>query len=230
MKLLAPTTALIIYALFLGTTFLSCQTKRPVETTSSSDSQQIMGEEVEVWGTVYHINKKAYPKDPQGIPVLDAKGNKITSLSERDFCSCAMEGSCKVVNGETIMVGYHKQGDRKLANCRYSPSGYATFFIDKNIHGTGYKGNPLFPHFSVACDQRRFKFGQWFYIPAFKGVPLPNGGEHEGYFRCDDVGGLIKGNHLDFFIGKTEDWKNHPFLELADSKKGLKAYLVEGKQ
>jgi 3D (Asp-Asp-Asp) domain-containing protein len=141
-----------------------------------------------------------------------------------------MEGSCKVINGTEVIIGYHSRGRKKVANCKYRPSGYATFFVDKNKFGTGNKGNPLFPHFSVACDQTKFRFGQWFFIPLFVGVELPNGRKHEGYFRCDDIGGLIKGNHFDFFIGKVENWKKHPFLKLATGEKILEVYLVKGKK
>ena len=79
------------------------------------------------------------------------------------------------------------------------------------------------PFESIAADQSRFKFGQKIYIPSAVGTELPNGKIHNGIFIVSDVGGLIKGNHIDVFIGSA---KVNPFKFVkSSSSQTFDAYL-----
>jgi hypothetical protein len=67
--------------------------------------------------------------------------------------------------------------------------------------GMGSAGNALEPYVSVAVDESVIDHGAVLYAPALDGVPLPEGGTHDGCLRADDVGGGIVGMHIDWFVG-----------------------------
>jgi hypothetical protein len=68
------------------------------------------------------------------------------------------------------------------------------------------------------------------YIPAARGIEieLPSGKrvQHDGYFFAGDIGGAIKGNHIDVFTGV---YRKNPFSGFVQSKSSatFEAYRVE---
>ena len=175
--------------------------------------------EVILWATWY--NSPVFKQDPNGIAVRDMKGNSLgVKLSRKDWCNLAMEGT-GFINGKTY--NYAGTTWKYKVRCQHSPSGKVKFHVTNFPYGVGNKNNALVPFYSIACDQSKFKFGQEFYIPEAVGTLLPNGVKHDGYFRCDDVGGLIKENHIDVFIGKAT---KNPFSFISsDKNKTFKAYI-----
>ena len=94
--------------------------------------------------------------------------------------------------------------------------------------GLGTFGYRLVPFRTVAADRRVFAPGTVFFIPDLVGVNFDNSGAsavHDGYVFFGDVGGAVRGNHIDFFIGATR--KNPaPRLITSTPKKGFTAYIV----
>jgi 3D (Asp-Asp-Asp) domain-containing protein len=41
------------------------------------------------------------------------------------------------------------------------------------------------------------------YIKETVGMPLPDGGVHDGYWYASDVGGAVKGHRIDLFTGHS---------------------------
>jgi 3D (Asp-Asp-Asp) domain-containing protein len=68
----------------------------------------------------------------------------------------------------------------------------------------------------MAVDCTDIPIGTVIYIPSARGVKviLPSGETytHDGYFFAADVGGAIKDNHIDVFIG-TADTNPFPFIQ-----------------
>ena len=87
----------------------------------------------------------------------------------------------------------------------------------------------------MAADLRVLKVGSVIYVPAARGINLPDGTLHSGFFVVRDRGSAIKNNgdlaRFDFFIG-TDSWRNtsNPFVKLRFSDKGAKFsyYVVRG--
>ena len=213
--------------LFLALTLLvSCSSKKPelVPEPSSPEAQELMPtpeltRKVSLWATYYHL--PSFKSISTGYAVRDMRDKSLgVKLSKKDFCSLAMEGS-GFVDGKT----YNYAGTTQLRElrCQHGPSSYVKFYVTTHPYGVGNRNNPLIPFYSIACDQSKFKFGQKFYIPSALNTILPNGKKHDGKFRCDDVGGLIKKNHIDVFIGSA---KTNPFKFVKSSKsKIFDAYL-----
>lgn len=94
--------------------------------------------------------------------------------------------------------------------------------------GLGTFGFRLVPFRTVAADRRVFAPGTVFFVPDLVGVNFDNSGAsavHDGYVFFGDVGGAVRGNHIDFFTGATR--KNPaPSLITSTPKKGFTAYIV----
>lgn len=86
--------------------------------------------------------------------------------------------------------------------------------LDPKSHplGAGVQGRRLEPFRSIAVDPRIIPIGAPVYVPELVGVQMPDGTNHDGCLRADDMGGAIKNKKLDFFV---ESYPNFKFI--ADS-------------
>lgn len=200
----------MILLMLMSMIVLSCSAS-PVQTVKPT-------KKVTLWATWY--NAPSFTQDSKGVHVRDIKGKSLgVKLSRKDWCNLAMEGT-GFIDGKTY--NYAGTSNAYKVKCQHSPSGRVKFYVTNFSYGVGNKNNPLVPFYSVACDQKKFKFGQEFYVPDAVGTMLPNGTKHDGYFKCGDVGGLIKGNHIDVFIGKAT---KNPFSFIKSTSRGtFKAY------
>lgn len=209
----------------------SCQTNettnpKPVEV----DQVEVTGKDVTLWATYYYA--KAVKAVAVGVPLRDM-GDKVIGpkLDSNTWCLAAIEGTV-IIDGQT----YNYAGTKSPAQAKcpmHRPSEKVRWVKSKFAFGAGNKSNALIPFKSIACDQSIFKFGQKFFIPEAKGVKLPDGTSHNGIFECGDVGGAIKGNHIDVFIGAIEGgntgaMKVNPFSFIKSRSSGtFKAILID---
>lgn len=61
---------------------------------------------------------------------------------------------------------------------------------------------------TVAVDTRRIPKGTVLYIKETDGLPLPNGGRHDGFWYASDTGGAIKGDRIDLYTGRGKGSMN----------------------
>ncbi|MGZ3695883.1 MAG: 3D domain-containing protein [Bdellovibrionota bacterium] len=66
-------------------------------------------------------------------------------------------------------------------------------------YGYGLDLIKLTPFRSVAVDPTVVPIGSKVYIPKAKGIKLPDGSVHDGYFQAVDIGDLIKDKRIDIF-------------------------------
>lgn len=183
------------------------------------EKPQDLTRRVNLWATWYFV--PSLTSIPNGIHVRNMKNKTLgPKLSRKDWCQLAMEGT-GFIDGKTY--NYAGTTWRYKVKCQHGPSGRVKFYETKEKYGIGNRNNPLRPFVSIACDQKKFKYGQKFFIPKAKGVLLPNNKIHNGIFVCEDVGGLIKGNHIDVFIGAEK--KNFFDFVKSNKSKTFEAYL-----
>jgi 3D (Asp-Asp-Asp) domain-containing protein len=157
-------------------------------------------------------------------------GKKLgVKLSAKDWCSAAVEGTVNVRTGtgEIKTFNFAGTGAVEQVNCRpffpslstISKTNKTRFGLSKGLFGEGVDGLNLVPYRSIAVDRSEIAIGTLIYIPAARGVKviLPSGEStlHDGYFFAADVGGAIKDNHIDVFIGVAN---KNPFPFVKSSK------------
>ncbi len=99
---------------------------------------------------------------------------------------------------------------------------------DDATFGVGAFGYRLVPFRTIAADRRVFKPGTVFFVPGLAGVRFEHEGVsevHDGYVFFGDVGGAVRGHHIDIYTGAMR--KNPaPDIITSTRHKPFAAYIV----
>ncbi len=191
-----------------------------------------------LWATFYHIYRA--PTIAQGHALLNNAGDRLgPTLSQRDWCKAALQGTVQVLSGSTpTTYNFSGRGKTPQVNCAPFFSSLSSATLNKVSrvrfaavsapYGLGTNGLHLVPYRTIAVDRRQIPIGSVVFIPAARGVAvtLPTGDRviHDGYFFAADVGSAIQGNHIDIFIGTDE---RSPFAFITSKASGkFPAYIV----
>lgn len=212
---------LFIY-LFLFVGLTSCQKRKAAPI--------IVKQEVEI--PPLPVEKKDLIEDPNGIvpllyfvpvlnvidrdcgdekrePIKNIRGQTLVEVCESDFKLCLSQGTCLL----------NEKGGMRMINFT-TRRGKVPLFTDKIKkecpYGLGLKDICLDPYYTVAADLNFHKLGDVIFVPSVRGITLPNGDIHDGYFVVRDSGSNLKEDvRFDFFTG-FEDIKseNNVFRKL----------------
>lgn len=167
--------------------------------------------------------RKTYTgKEKQSL--LTPNGKYIATVCSRFGALLLMEGSgiLKSRGAGPIPVNY---GRRVKGQARYT-------ILDRCKFGEGVRGNLcLLPYHTIATDNKVHKVDEILYIPAAKGIELPDGTKHDGTFIVRDTGGAFKntgGKRVDLFVGTAPDFDNVFQRAGFDKTKALDAYKIKG--
>jgi 3D (Asp-Asp-Asp) domain-containing protein len=160
----------------------------------------------------YHV---VHAKPGSEVDLLDPAGDPLgVKLSRQDFCKAALQGTVEVSGTLYSVAG---KGKKSLVNCalpKYACPRCAAYNLGQNrfvklmsADGLGAKTYGLIPYRTIAVKQDRFKLGTVLYIPAARGLKLPNGKKHDGYFFAADIGAMHN-SQIDLYSGrKMLSWK-----------------------
>jgi 3D (Asp-Asp-Asp) domain-containing protein len=189
---------------------------------------------LQLWATYYSVPRVRAAR--KGEALLAMNGKRLgPKLKKRDFCDAAMEGSVQVVDrkGRVRMYDYAGVGDELQVDCtpfykKHPAIGRSRFVLSKETYGSAARGRAV-PFRTIAVDPRRIPPRSVVFIPAARGtvIQLPNGETaiHDGYFYAADVGGGIRGGHIDVFLGPRG---KNPFPFVKSTKRGrFEAYIVD---
>lgn len=224
--------------------FISCNTEekipKPIEprpstpTIPTQPSEVVLGKKVTLYSTYYFIPQ--FNSSSSGYPIRGIDADRLSkNLTLDQWCFGGLQGTVKV---DDTVYGYTGKTSSKRVPCERSflrsasfarATGGVKFRVDRHKFGTGNKRNALIPYKSIACDQSIYKYGQIFFIPSAKGAILPDSSIHDGVFTCGDVGGAIKGNHIDTFIGfvdmRDKDFKLRYSIAFKTMPKAFQSYI-----
>jgi 3D (Asp-Asp-Asp) domain-containing protein len=160
-----------------------------------------------LWNTYYYVSAEPQTASGPTTTLYSSSCQPIAEVSASYSDRACIEGTGRLKDGR--MVNY-----ASTCNCgRPCPTGgtvcWSVLDTDQFPWGKGARNNPLSPMRSLAVDRTRFQLGTTLYIPLWQGVDVPsmggvNGFVHDGCFRADDVGGAIRGVHIDIFTGPRE--------------------------
>jgi hypothetical protein len=198
--------------------------------------------EITLWATQYYVYKADYSS--AGFP-LKSKDEKtiFTKIAICDWCDAAIEGTIftKDSLGNNLTLNYAGKGKSEQVDCskckkysKYKNKGirYSLWYKAKGLYGDGVNGYILIPYRTIAVDKKVLPIGTVLFIPDAVGIEivLPNGKKmiHDGYFFSADIGGDIKGNHIDVFTGL---FKSKPFQFIKSKSDGIfKAFIIDNKE
>jgi 3D (Asp-Asp-Asp) domain-containing protein len=160
----------------------------------------------------YHV-VHADPGDEVELLDIDDAPLGVT-LSRDDFCAAALQGTVEVSG---VLYSVAGKGRRSLVNCalpRYACPRCAAYNLGQNrfvklnsADGLGAKTYGLVPYRTIAVKSGSMKLGTVIYIPAARGLKLPNGRKHDGYFFVADIGAM-QSNQIDLYTGlKPLHWR-----------------------
>jgi 3D (Asp-Asp-Asp) domain-containing protein len=175
-----------------------------------------LGGTLSLWGTFYYGQPAA--ESSTGIEILNRAGQVVgPRISEKDWCHGAMEGTLIVKRADGATVTYNFDGTASTRQASCQP--FFTTLSDEKLaalektrfrrargpFGDGAQNFVLSPYRTLAVDRTKIALGTAWYIPSARGVnitlPDNSSARHDGYFFAGDVGGAIKDNHVDFFLG-----------------------------
>ena len=152
------------------------------------------------------------PPESPAVDIYDPNGNVLATVSEDFACKLGLEGSGKLADGR--VVNYWGSGSScvRTTDCSapYYPSHNCYTELDGQLYpwGKGVRGRALIPFKSIATDPDVIPYGTIVYIPEWDGYQLPDGTYHDGCVRSDDTGGAIIDDHIDFFAGSEENYRD----------------------
>lgn len=194
---------------------------------------------VSLWATQYYVHKANYSST--GFPLKSKDGKTIfTKIEICDWCDAAVEGTIftKDSLGNDLTLNYAGKGKFEQVDCskckkysKYTNKGirYSLWYKANGKFGDGVQGYILVPYRTIAVDKKIIPIGTVIFIPDAVGkeITLPNGEImlHDGYFFSADIGGDIKGNHIDVFTGEFKS-KSFGFIK-SDAKGTFDAYIID---
>lgn len=184
------------------------------------------GARFDLKNTYYYV---AYESDYPGGARHTVKKNGGGDFGKVSHSFCVnldIEGTGILKNGVTI--NFAREGAGTQGQCTGTTRHYYEEVGPSAPFGYGNVGkNPLRPFRSAAVDNSIIPKKSILFIPQTKGMQLPNGGTHDGYWVADDTGSRIRQNNIDLFIGKKS---NASYLHTqgikGDKIQELEAYIV----
>lgn len=163
--------------------------------------------------TYYYFPKESDFKRKDLVPIHDQQCNVIREVPRAFFDQLSLQGSGQTADGRTVSYASH--------NCD-CPDG-----VDANGHsfcfdvlskkrfpwGRGAQGTAITPLRTIAVDRQMIPLGTPVFIAEYVGAPTTTkGGEHDGCFVASDVGGWVRGNHIDVFTGDKSNMRKWNML------------------
>lgn len=197
-----------------------------------------------VWSTAYIAYLAASATGTGSVALLAPDGAGLgVSVSQRDWCHAAMEGTVSVqgADGGFRTFNFAGTGNAAQTDCRaVFPNVSEGVLAGTNRvrwkptppdapYGLGVMNFRLVPLRSIAVDPSVFPNGTVLFIPRLRGatMSLPDGRQvqHDGFVFAADRGGAIKGQHIDFFKGPARSDAVPPALA-SDESHPIPAHTV----
>jgi 3D (Asp-Asp-Asp) domain-containing protein len=160
----------------------------------------------------YHV---VHAKPGREVALLDIDEEPLgVTLSRDDFCAAALQGTVEVSG---VLYSVAGKGRKSLVNCampQFACPRCAAYNLGQNrfvklmsADGLGAKTYGLVPYRTIAVKAGGFRLGTVLYIPSARGLRLPNGKRHDGYFFVADIGAM-QSSQIDLFTGSSPlAWK-----------------------
>lgn len=136
----------------------------------------------------YIIIESEYAHHPINNALLTMDDEVLAKVSTPFKKALTIEGTGLLLDGRVVNFSGRKNGENR-------------YRVTPNRHGDGVGNCALAPFHTIAVDPARIPLGSVVLIEETRGMLLPDGSIHDGIWRAEDVGGAIKGDRIDLFVG-----------------------------
>jgi 3D (Asp-Asp-Asp) domain-containing protein len=136
----------------------------------------------------YVVLEKLYAEEPKDAALLDMKGQVLAQVSKRFKAHSDIEGTARLIDGRVL--NYAGVINKEIR-----------WLVTQAPFGLGVRNCELEPFRTVAIDPKVVPLGTLIKIHETVGMKLPDGQVHDGYWHAYDVGGAIKKDRIDLFVG-----------------------------
>jgi 3D (Asp-Asp-Asp) domain-containing protein len=169
----------------------------------ASAGEQTEGGTVRLRNTYYYVClESVYAGKPRTVPIRDRAGNVLAMVSPAFKRAVDIEGTGRLLDGRLINFAARIDGEIR-------------YLVTDAPYGIGVGKCQLKPFHTVAVDPTVVPLGSLVHIAETEGMWLPDGSRHDGYWRAEDIGGAIKHDRVDLFVG---DGNRGDILEAAGIK------------
>ena len=186
-----------------------------------------------VYPTFYYVADEAFYGTEKTEKLYEAKTGRVLATVNKDYrVDLDIQGTGRLNDGRVINVWAYKRGI------------WDYVVLPEGSYGLGIHNHYLYPFRTVAIDftylckkaglpncsgyketdKKRF-IGALLYISQLDGAKLPNGKTHDGYVCAHDVGGAIKSDRIDLFVGNMGG--GNPYLPECRSNNAFMEHGIE---
>lgn len=158
-----------------------------VRSAKAADHEPILGR---FYNSYYYVVTEAdFARHRIDNVIQDLEGRVVANVSTAFKRTVSVEGSGKLRDGR--MINYAAKVD-----------GEVRFFVTPNPWGNGAGACALEPFRTIAVDPSRIPLGALVRIDETVGIALADGSIHDGLWRAEDIGEVIRGDRIDLFVGE----------------------------
>ncbi len=164
--------------------------------------------------TFYWVALETKDGQAKNNPLKDVHNEVLANVSAHFYKTIRMEGTGRLLDGRVI--NFHVRAGKEIRWRRCPASA---------PYGYGLENYALKPFHSVAVDPKVIPIPSRVFIPAAKGIKLPDGSTHDGYFEAVDIGDAIQNQRIDVFTAMGDQsavFERHGFSNM----KAVAVYLV----
>lgn len=143
--------------------------------------------------TFYWVALEKDDGSQKSVPLKNMSGDVIARVSPKFHKDIRLEGTGRLLDGRVINF------DGRVPLAGGGQEIRWTFCGREAPYGYGLDRRILVPFRSLAVDPTVVPMDSKIYIPKAKGIPLPDGTIHDGYFQAVDIGDAIKSKRIDVF-------------------------------
>jgi hypothetical protein len=158
---------------------------------SSADASLPVTEETQFFRNTHYyvVSEKKYEAEARTADVRSKEGALLARVSSRFKSAMDIEGTGRLMDGRVLNFSSVVDGEIRYA-------------VSRHEWGRGVGDCPLLPFRTVAVDRNEVPLGSKVLISETRGMRLPDGTVHDGIWRAEDVGGAIKRDRVDLFVGE----------------------------
>ncbi|MBI3542113.1 MAG: hypothetical protein HY075_02400 [Deltaproteobacteria bacterium] len=148
-----------------------------------------------------------------GSPNVILRNTYYYVVLEDEFAQFPVTDELRTLDGELLarvshqyhravdIEGTGRLRDGRIINFAGRKDGEIRYFVSDARYGYGVGRCQLVPFRTVAVDPEVVALGSVVYIAETDGMKLPGGKVHDGYWRAEDIGGAIRHDRIDLFVG-----------------------------